>query len=368
MVGPVILALQNCGKSAKDSETLKSFLIVLLYFTLGMLFYSNQGKKEIDGCELEVGDDEDACTESWTLIDSLYFSVVTMSTVGYGDLSPSTNLAKAFTLFYIVFGVTVVWVKILNLVSRHLDRLRAGFRHLVDKYIFHQDPVQDNGTPVYDPERPFKFWFKGLAFGVTMLLVIQVVFAGIFVCTQPDMGYGNALYHCLVTATTVGYGDIALATQAARVVAIFQIFTSVTWLASFISHVDELRLVRQVEIKRLELLTKPFDREKIKQFDRGDGHGVDKCEFVVGMLICLGAQFGGRDLEWEDVQPFVEKFNKIDKDKDGHLTKEDIVCALTQHREERIHMAKKGTKHRGSVCPTPNETAQEHEHDREVLS
>jgi voltage-gated potassium channel len=43
--------------------------------------------------------------EGWRFLDSLYFSVTTLSTVGYGDLSPETDAGKLFTIFYIFIGV-----------------------------------------------------------------------------------------------------------------------------------------------------------------------------------------------------------------------------------------------------------------------
>lgn len=45
--------------------------------------------------------------EGWSWVDSLYFSVVTISTVGYGDFSPETSLGKIFTIFYIIIGLGV---------------------------------------------------------------------------------------------------------------------------------------------------------------------------------------------------------------------------------------------------------------------
>ena len=36
--------------------------------------------------------------EGSSFLDSLYFSVVTLATVGYGDLTPTTDLAKLFTI------------------------------------------------------------------------------------------------------------------------------------------------------------------------------------------------------------------------------------------------------------------------------
>ncbi len=38
--------------------------------------------------------------EQWAIIDSLYFSVMTMSTVGYGDLVPTTDVSKVFTIIF----------------------------------------------------------------------------------------------------------------------------------------------------------------------------------------------------------------------------------------------------------------------------
>ena len=46
--------------------------------------------------------------EGWSWVDSLYFSVVAVTTVGFGDLSPSTDGSKLFTVVYILLGITVI--------------------------------------------------------------------------------------------------------------------------------------------------------------------------------------------------------------------------------------------------------------------
>lgn len=45
--------------------------------------------------------------EGWSWVDALYFSATTMSTVGLGDLSPTTDISKLFTVMYIFVGVGV---------------------------------------------------------------------------------------------------------------------------------------------------------------------------------------------------------------------------------------------------------------------
>jgi voltage-gated potassium channel Kch len=42
--------------------------------------------------------------EGWDFTDALYFSVITISTVGYGDLTPVTAAGKLFTSGYIFVG------------------------------------------------------------------------------------------------------------------------------------------------------------------------------------------------------------------------------------------------------------------------
>ncbi|MFH1400590.1 MAG: potassium channel family protein [Nanoarchaeota archaeon] len=45
--------------------------------------------------------------EKWTLVDSLYFTTMTLTTVGYGDLVPSHTLSKLFTVFFAFAGVGI---------------------------------------------------------------------------------------------------------------------------------------------------------------------------------------------------------------------------------------------------------------------
>jgi voltage-gated potassium channel len=46
--------------------------------------------------------------EGWSWLDSLYFSVITLTTIGYGDFSPQTDIGKLFTMAYIIIGVALI--------------------------------------------------------------------------------------------------------------------------------------------------------------------------------------------------------------------------------------------------------------------
>jgi len=43
--------------------------------------------------------------EGWNILDSLYMSVITISTVGFQEIHPLSSTGRVFTIFFIIFGV-----------------------------------------------------------------------------------------------------------------------------------------------------------------------------------------------------------------------------------------------------------------------
>ena len=46
--------------------------------------------------------------EDWSWVDSLYFSTVAVTTVGFGDLTPTNDGSKLFTVAYILTGISII--------------------------------------------------------------------------------------------------------------------------------------------------------------------------------------------------------------------------------------------------------------------
>lgn len=69
--------------------------------------------------------------EPWSAVNALYFSVVTLATVGFGDLHPTTDASKLFTVVYIVFGLGILAAFITEL-TKHRATTLARIRARVD--------------------------------------------------------------------------------------------------------------------------------------------------------------------------------------------------------------------------------------------
>jgi len=75
--------------------TLRSYLELIISFSLLYVYLGlvNQGNV-IKGAD--------------SMLDSLYFSVITITTLGYGDIKPITDVAKIFSMIEVLSGLTLI--------------------------------------------------------------------------------------------------------------------------------------------------------------------------------------------------------------------------------------------------------------------
>lgn len=91
-------------RSFKEQPAIRGLLIlVVLLLAIGTIFYSQ--------------------TEHWSILNSLYFCVTTLTTVGLGDLAPKHSISKIFTIIYILFGVGIL-LGLVNLLAEHAIRVQ----------------------------------------------------------------------------------------------------------------------------------------------------------------------------------------------------------------------------------------------------
>jgi hypothetical protein len=69
--------------------------------------------------------------EGWRWLDSLYYSVMTLATVGYGDFTPKTDIGKIFAMVYVFVGIGL---------------LIAVFTRIADSLVKAQQVLLENRT------------------------------------------------------------------------------------------------------------------------------------------------------------------------------------------------------------------------------
>lgn len=60
--------------------------------------------------------------EGWRYLDAVYFTTVTLTTLGYGDFTPKTDVGKIFTIFFSLAGIAIV-LYALGLIGRSIVNL-----------------------------------------------------------------------------------------------------------------------------------------------------------------------------------------------------------------------------------------------------
>jgi voltage-gated potassium channel len=105
MLRRFLRALRDAWNSDVAFRTLLALVVSLL--VSGMVFFT--------------------LAEGWSVLDSFYFSVTTLTTVGFGDPAPATAAGKIFTILYIFVGLGVIG-GFINVLVKHTfaRRMRGG--------------------------------------------------------------------------------------------------------------------------------------------------------------------------------------------------------------------------------------------------
>ena len=273
--------------------------------------------------------------EHWSLIDSMYFAVVTFTTIGYGDLTPDTHASRLFTSFFALSGVAFLGIALGVLGNNMIEAQEKAVQQTGDlaKYrvlsLFgtnHSDEKDNNETN--NEAAASSSWcstscFKLLAEFAGILFFLKI-FSSI-VADDPGIDvsgdWSDSLYFAIITACTVGYGDLAPQSQKGRLAAIFFIPLVVGTMGHFLSVLANWVIESRQTGYRQLMANKELTLQDLEVMDEdGDGN-VTQAEWLEFMLVAMDK------VDKELIQELKGHFHRLDEDGTGTLSREDLVAA-----------------------------------------
>ncbi|KAK1301913.1 Two-pore potassium channel 2 [Acorus calamus] len=199
-----------------------------LYITLGVIVYI-------------VKRDSFSGHRTCSLVDALYFSVVTLCTIGYGDIVPRTPLAKLFVCAFVLVGFGFIDVLLDGLVRHVLDRQEAVLLSAVDGGERSNVVLR---TYVMDVEkRRMRIRIK---VGCALCVVVGCVASGTVAARVLEgLDWLESFYLSVTSVTTVGYGDYSFMTVRGRAFATAWLLVSTLAVARAFLYLTELRIERR---------------------------------------------------------------------------------------------------------------------------
>lgn len=244
-------------------------------------------------------------SEKWTLRDTMYFLSATITTVGYGDVVPTTDGAKLFTIFIIISMIVIISSMIGSLLISLSNAANAfASKNETDHHVTHVRRLKQKVA-------------------VASVVVVVVVCVGaVFVHCADSYDWLDSFYWAVVTSSGVGYGDLALG-SASRIFCVF--FLPISVLSVGYAAGQLISLMLQMETaRRVNLfISRGVTPEMIREMDWNNSGEIDKFEFVTYMLQ------GEGKIDKADVQRHLELFMKFDTDGSGTIDTADILKTST---------------------------------------
>ncbi|XP_010275706.1 PREDICTED: two pore potassium channel c-like isoform X3 [Nelumbo nucifera] len=251
---------------------------------------------------------------TFSLVDALYFTVVTLCTIGYGDIVPGTTFTKLFTCAFILVGFGFIDILLNGLVVYVLDRQETVLLSAVDEnrlntvfqtYII--DTVKGRMRIRMKVALALFAVFGCIAIGTIMVHVLE------------GLDWTDSFYLSVTSVTTVGYGDYSFKTLKGRCFAIIWLLVSTLAVARAFLYLTELRIEKRNRKIAKWVLQKKITLGDLVAADLDNDGSISKSEYVIYKLKEMGK------IAEKDILQICNQFDRLDTGNCGKITLADLM-------------------------------------------
>lgn len=267
-----------------------------------------------------------------TFIDTVYFIAITVTTVGYGDMSPKSDAGKIFVMVFIIVGVALAGVMMTKITDWMLEKQKNAVKRSEEKAkeMMQQDLAklkQNLGARVSEAElarstsskeAEGKSKVEANPIASALVVISIVVTLGAVVMGQLEgISFLDGCYWSIVTSTTVGYGDVTPKSDDGRIFASFYAFITVGVMGWAVGQIASSAISTSVEAASHVEAFK-LTPESLVQMGGEKGY-VDQYDFAVAMMLAMGKA------TQEDFDLVANRFNELDVNHDKTLDAKDLL-------------------------------------------
>ncbi|XP_032686686.1 TWiK family of potassium channels protein 7 [Odontomachus brunneus] len=140
-------------------------------------------------------------TERWSVLQAVFFASTVLTTIGYGNVVPSTNWGRIFCILFAFIGIPLTLIVIAD-----LGKLFAGAVVHVALTLKSRLPFRAKFVCV--PSNATGRRSLGACAAIGLLFLYLACGAGMFMLWEDDWDFFDGFYFCFVTMTTIGFGDL----------------------------------------------------------------------------------------------------------------------------------------------------------------